>query len=137
MIKRDYILRWVQELSKVMAKMIGKDSKETLELLDNTFDELLQLDAKALRDTPKDKLIDYLVNERDFDLAQLEFIAELLLLQASKIGDLQSPTADFTNRRDKLEKALIIFEHVESMQDIFSLERQSKKIKIRKALAEL
>lgn len=137
MIKRDIILRWVQELAKVIAKMAGKDPKENLEMLENAFDELLQLDAKALRDIPKEKMIDYLFSERGFDLAQLEFIAELLYLQAANMETHLDHTGDFDDRRDKLEKALIIFEHVESKQDVFSFERQAKMADLRSALSEL
>lgn len=137
MIQKDYILRWVQELAKVMARMIGKDPKETLELLDTAFDELLQLDAKSLRDIPKEKIIDYLIKERGFDIPQLEFIAELLYLQATNMEALLAQSGDFADQRDKLEKALIIFEHVENNQDIFSLERQDKLAKIRSTLKEL
>lgn len=137
MIQKDYILRWVQELAKVMARMIGKDPKETLELLDTAFDELLQLDAKSLRDIPKEKIIDYLIKERGFDIPQLEFIAELLYLQATNMEALLAQPVDFADQRDKLEKALIIFEHVENNQDIFSLERQNKLAKIRSTLKEL
>ena len=98
------------------------------------FDHII---AKSLSDVPKEKLLDFLINERGFDLPQVEFIAELLFLQATNLKALQAESGDFANRKDKLEKALFIFEHVESMQDIFSLERQSKIARIRSALKEL
>lgn len=137
MIKRDYFLRWTQELAKVIARLIGKDPEDALELLDKSLEEQLQLDAKALADIPKEQLIDYLTNSRGFDLAQLEFVAEILYLQCHNLQQQLPQSQDFAGQKDKLEKALTIFEHVEKEQDIFSLERQSKMSGIRTKLAEL
>ena len=137
MIKRDYILRWTQELAKVIARLIGKDPEEALELLDKSLEEQLQLDAKTLTAIPKDKLIDHLSDERGFDLAQQEFIAELLYLQCKNLDHQLPEGQDFTSYKDKLEKALTIFEHVEKEQGIFSFERKSKMAHIHLKLEEL
>ena len=137
MIKRDYFLRWTQELAKVIARLIGKDPEEALELLDKSLEEQLQLDAKSLADIPKEKLIEYLSNSRGYDLAQIEFIAEALYLQCQNLHQQLPQTQDFANQKDKLEKALTIFEHVENEQGIFSLERQSKIANIHSMLKKL
>lgn len=131
MIKRDYFLRWTQELAKVIARLIGKDPEDAVELLDKTLEEQLQLDAKTLSDLPKAQLINHLANERGYNLAQMEFIAELLYLQCTQLKQQAPESQDFDILEDKLEKALTIFEHVEQEQGLFSLERQAKMTDLR------
>ena len=42
MIRKDIVLRWTQELAKVMAKIMGKERLEALDLIEEAYSGLLQ-----------------------------------------------------------------------------------------------
>ncbi len=78
MIKRDYILRWTKELAKVLAQLMGKRVELQLEIIHQTYDELLELDLQTLEELPLEAVLPYLTEERQFDESQLTFLAEIL-----------------------------------------------------------
>lgn len=130
MIKRDYILRWTQELAKAIARLMGKETKEALDIIDDIFDDLLEFSPSELDDLPPESWWTYLTEEKGFHEGQLEFIAELLHRQ----GTLFHETGQLVESRRRLRQALHIFEQLDAQQEVFSFERQQQLADIRKLL---
>ena len=70
---------------------------------------------------PNEKVLDFLIKEKELSLEQLEFLASLL----AKEGELRHELGEIASARNKLEKALIIFGHVESRHELFSFDRKA------------
>lgn len=120
MIQRDYILRWAQELAKVLAILLGKDPGPGIVILEESYDELLQFDSKELDALDSAKWMDFLLLERQFNEGQLDFLAHLLARDA----DYRYMQQDAEKCRLKAKQALAIFDHLDMSQATFSLERQ-------------
>lgn len=133
MLRRDYILRWTQELAKVIARLMGKDTREALGIMDEAYLELLKASPEELRSLPLDKLLDYLLVEKEFNAAQLEFVAGLM----AREGELLYESGDFVQSQDRLARALLIFEHVEKELQVFSFERIGHLASIRQLITEI
>ena len=79
MIQRDIVLRWTKELAKVISKLMGKETREALGILEEVTLSLLKVDPEKLEKLPKEDLVLFLIEERALLVPQLEFLAELLL----------------------------------------------------------
>ena len=122
MIQKDTILRWAQELAKVMAKLLGKESGLILELIDEEIKRLLGLDPSTINGLDKPGLLLFLVEEKGFSIGQLEFLAELLAQQ----GNLLYEAGRLVESEVKIGQALIIFDYAEDELEVFSFERTNK-----------
>jgi len=120
MIKKDYIERLTQQIAMVFAKLMGKETKESLEIIDEAYNEWLKLDRSFVDALSEDELLEVLVNEKGLNVHQLEFLAELL----NKEGEILFDENQLSKSKDKLKKSLILFHHVDNEQQLFSLERQ-------------
>ena len=132
MLRRDYILRWTQELAKVMARLLGKDLHAALPVIDEAYQAVLQTDPVTLRTVPPEQLLPFLQQEKGLNSGQLEFVAGLL----AREGELLYESGDLVQSRDRLHRALLIFEHVEHTHEVFSFERQDRIAAVRKRIAE-
>lgn len=130
MIKRDYILRWTQELAQVLARLMGKKPELQLHIIRETYHELLSLDLATMEALQPDELIPYLTEQLEYNDGQLEFLAEMLYRE----GKIQLEQAQILSGRRRLQEALLIFEFLDAKQDVFSLERQQQMETIRSIL---
>lgn len=133
MIKRDYILRWTKELAKVLAKLMGKRVELQLEIIHQTYDELLELDLNELDQLPLEAVLPFLSGEKQLEGSQLNFLAEIL----SKHGELLLKNSDFFAGRRRLQEALLIFEFLDIQEAIYSFERQAGMEKIRQTIDKI
>lgn len=66
--KEDYLLKYLEKLSRVIAAMLGFREKgfsdESLRLADETFKELLNFNLEELAVLPVEKFIDLIRNEK-------------------------------------------------------------------------
>lgn len=122
MIKKDIVLRWTQELAKVIARMLGKTADESVVIMDEAINELLDLDPEGLNGILIEDLLDFLIRQKNLEVPQLDFLAELLARQANLLYE----AGQLVESRNKLERALAIFDHTEAFQEVFSFERASK-----------
>lgn len=120
MLKRDILLRWTQELAKVIARLLGKEPQEALPIMDEAYRELLKTDPETLRRTPLDQLLTYLQEEKQLNDGQLEFVAELLRREAELLYENDA----LVQSSDRYRRALLIFEYLDQHQEVFSFERQ-------------
>lgn len=133
MIQKDFILRWAEELAKVLAQLLGKDPEEGIELTEKALISLLDIDTSCIKATAKDNLIETLTKEKGLNVPQLEFLAEIL----AKQGELLYAKEQLVETKDKFEKALIIFEYIEKEQQLFSFERVAKVNHIKETIKQL
>lgn len=119
MIQRDYILRLTQQIAQVVAKLLGKSTEEKLEIIDQAFTEWLRLDHEELAQVDEEKIVDFLLQEKGFNVYQLELIAELM----ARHGEAFFEKQEFSSAKDQLKKSLIIFGFVEEETKLYSIER--------------
>jgi len=64
--KEDYLLKYLEKLSRVIAAMLGLRDKgfpeDALHLADETYKELLALNLETISDMPVDEFIDTIKN---------------------------------------------------------------------------
>lgn len=123
-------MRWTQELAKVMARLLGKEPDLQLEIIANSYEELLELDLGLLDQLLPEALLPYLLEEKQYNEGQLEFLAEMLYQH----GRLLMESTQFSTGRRRLQYALLIFEFLDARQDVFSFERQGRMQDIRQAI---
>lgn len=133
MLKRDIVLRWTQELAKVIARLSGLDIGEAMPVLEEAYRVLLKVEPERLRELPPEQVLSLLTEEKALNLGQLEFLAELL----AREGTLLYESGALVQSRDRLAKALLIFGRVETEQEVFSFERQERMAGLRRQLGEM
>jgi len=121
MIQRDYILRWTKELAMVLARMIGKDPKQQLEIISEAYHGTLHFNPDELDELPPDRWIPFLTLERQLHEGQLDFLAHLIAREAEYFFSQQQQDKS----RLKAQQALHIFEYLDELQATLSLERQA------------
>ncbi|GJM33083.1 MAG: hypothetical protein DHS20C18_20840 [Saprospiraceae bacterium] len=133
MIKRDHLLRWTQELAKVIARLMGKETLEALDIIDDIYDGVLEFSPSELDRIPPETWWTYLTIKKSFHEGQLDFLAELLYRQ----GTLLHKSSQLVESKARLQQALHIFERLDKEQAVFSFERQQQLVDIRKQLEDL
>lgn len=133
MIKKDYIERLTQQIAMVFAKLMGKELKESLDIIDEAYNEWLKLDASFIDSLDEEELLEELLNTKGLHIHQLEFLAELL----TKEGEILFNENQLSKSKDKLKKALILFRYVDNNQQLFSLERQATLVKLRNIIQKI
>src|SRR5210317_704388 len=82
MIRKDYILRMVEEFAKFLATIIGLKNEgkfdEALTKIDSVYRGMLDLDPVIVKSVDGSELLDLLQNEKDYSNTYLKMIAELL-----------------------------------------------------------
>lgn len=121
MIHRDYILRWTKELAMVLARLMGKDPKQQIEIISEAYHGTLHFKPDELDDLPPDRWLPYLTLERQLHEGQLDFLAHLLGREAEYYFSQQLNDKS----RLKAQQAIQIFDYVDQQQATLSLERQA------------
>ena len=95
MIQKDYLMRLIEEMATVVARLFGLMTEdklqEAIKLLDKTYDSFFKFEGKLLRFTPKEELLDILKDKENMEAEQMEIVAELLRHEAElwlKMGKL-------------------------------------------------
>lgn len=130
MIKKDYIERLTQDIARFMAKLIGFEAVEALEYIDESYQEYLHLDKAYIDLLTTDDIVEKLEQDKKLNIFQIEMAAEMMC----KEGELLHQLGEKERSNDRLNKALTLFEHVETTLQILSLDRQMKISKIKQLL---
>jgi len=81
MFSDDYILRIIRQATAVFARIIGlkraEQYHEALQVIDQTLEQLLGLDAEMIRLLDDESLYTLLTKNEGLDLEKLEFVADL------------------------------------------------------------
>ena len=139
MIERDFIMRMLQEFLEAIAKVIHRksvlkgeypDYSEIQESYNKMYNQFFRMPASYFYETDKETILNNLMQEEycESDMfAKMQIIAELLYQDGLiKKG--------FAEKSDLLEKALYLFDYIESKGNTYSWELNQKRIDIRKIL---
>lgn len=123
MIKQDYFERLVQDIAKVLAKLIfNKDWKETLPLLEQAYISYLPFDRAEANSQPIANFMSWLLIEKKCQLPQIEALAELFFFEARQTHD-QPDKEDY---KMLLAKLLLLLEYAQQHSEVYSMEREDR-----------
>ena len=129
----DFFQRLIQDIAELFATLIGKNIEEVEEELDLAYNEWLKLDRKSLDEMDSDEMLSTLLNEMNLDADHIEILAEL----SEKEGIYYFDKKDYLKSKNKLEKAIELYDFVDQKRQIFSFERQTILQKIRDLISEI
>ncbi len=121
MIKKDYIERLTQQIAMMIAKLIGKEIKESLAIIDQNYNEWTKLDRHQIESMSNAALLHYLTEELSLSVNTIEFIANLL----GQSGKIYHQAEQFGQAKNAIEKSLLLYEYVEIEQSIYDMNRIS------------
>jgi tetratricopeptide (TPR) repeat protein len=137
MYQKDYILRMIEMLGDLLAAIFGLirkgDYQQAGENLDRVYYDMLKEDAAFFRSIPKEELTHKLLEEHNYTNGHLEILAELFNAEA----ELAMAKGDKKESLEYAEKALLLFEFVDTSQRTLSLERLDKMSGIRERIEGL
>jgi len=126
MIRKDYILRMVEEFSKFLAAIVGLrlegEFDEALKKIDNVYRGMIDLDPIVLKSVDSTELLDFLQTEKDYSNTYLKMIAELLFEE----GQIYAENGDPVEARNVLEKAKILIDYLMENEATFSFDWYEK-----------
>ena len=126
MIRRDYVMRMIEEFGKFLAAIVGlkREGKygAALNKIDNVYEGMIDLDPKVLKSIDMDELLDFLQHEKKFDNHYLKMIAELLFEE----GQINHESGDPISARNVLEKAKVLINYLMESDTTFSFDWYEK-----------
>jgi hypothetical protein len=131
--QRDYLKKQIDQLGQVLAKLFSDliglknsgQSNSGLEITDQVLKNELDFDLQDFIDIPTDKFIDTLTAQKGLTKENLDKLADILLLIAdNREGD----------NKKLFEKCLMIYEYLEKVDNIYSLDRKWKMKRIENEL---
>lgn len=121
MYQKDFILRMIEMIAEVIARIIGLikkgDSEKASQLLENAYRDFLKEDASFFRSIPKEKLNENLLSKHNYTNGHLQILAELFIAEA----ELQISKNHNQSGLEYFEKSLILLRFVEQESTDFSL----------------
>ena len=124
--QQDYVMRLLEQFSKVLAKIIGLKEKgnnnKAIEIINEAYASLLKTDTLQINKSVTKELIE------KFNDEQLNIIGDLLFEE----GEICLIEGRINDGQLKLKKALELYKYLDEKQRTFSLDRENKiqKIKI-------
>jgi hypothetical protein len=125
--RKDFILRIIEEIVRMIARMTGlmKEGQfsKAGEMAGQTLKDFFSLEADTIDTTGEEELLELLVREKQLDNRQLAVIAEILHLH----GDALKGEGKTEHARIRYRKALSVYRYLESSETrTFSLERKNR-----------
>ena len=129
--KEDYLLKYIEKLSRVIAAMLGFMEKgfpdESLRLADELYTELLAIDILTLEEMTELEF-QQLLYKHNLTISYLEYFSEILLQTAKAYEEKQ----ENAKARSFYQKALQTLLYLTEKDKTFSLEREDKIAALRK-----
>ena len=126
MIRKDYILRIVEEFAKFLAAIVGLRLEgkldEALKKIDDVYKGMIELEPIIIKSLDPEELLDFLIKEKEFNNHYLKMIAELLFEE----GQIYAEIGDPVSARNVLEKAKILINHLMENDKTFSFDWYEK-----------
>lgn len=124
MLRKDYIMRMLEQFFKVLAKLIKNENNleiEDIEIqLAELYDTYFKNDFNFFHDSDTDRIIEFLKSDNSGDdLYKVEMLAELIYQDAC----LQQENEQ---RKSLLIKSLNLLEYLDKESKTFSMERFNK-----------
>ena len=126
MIRKDYILRMVEEFAKFLAAIVGLKNEgkyhEALKKIDTVYTGLIDIDPIILKSLSPEEMITFLKNEDKYSNQYLKIIAELLFEE----GQIYVESGDPVSARNVLEKAKMLINYLSENDSTFSFDWYEK-----------
>ena len=126
MIRKDYILRMVEEFGKFLAAIVGLrlegKLEEALKKIDDVYRGMIDLDPIVIKSVDPGELLDFLQKEKEYNHHYLKMIAELLFEE----GQVYAESGDPVSARNVLEKAKILIDYLMEYDKTFSFDWYEK-----------
>ena len=131
--ERDYLKKQIDQMGQVFAKMLSSllglknngQVNEGIEMSNQTLKKELDFTIQELIDLSTNELIEYLTVQKNLTNENLDKLSEILLFHAD----------NSQVEKEKLYKrCLTIYEYLDSVESIYSLERQWKIQRIKNQL---
>jgi len=120
MIQKDYIERMATQIAKMIAELLGYDTSERLEHIDEIFHSMLDGELETLENLDGAELINFLSESKSLQITEIELLANLLHLKGNTL--VENEMEGFA--RKYWLKALDLLNFVDQEMDIFSMERR-------------
>ncbi len=125
--RRDYLMRQIEQMSQVLAalirRLLGLKSVNIEEKTRQTTNELLmqELDTslKEILRIPPEDIAEFIIQKKGLDKSNIELFAEVLVINAKAC-------TDGLEKRKLFQRALELYQWIDTKSGIFSLERQKK-----------
>ncbi len=121
--KEDYLLKYLEKLSRVIAAMLGLRDKgfpeDALHLADETYKELLTLDLENISMMPVSEFIE-IVKKESYTPAYIAALAKI----TKETTDCFELKSDSEKTRIFNEKALLLYKLLNEKDKTFSFERE-------------
>jgi hypothetical protein len=123
--KEDYLLKYIEKISRVIAAMLGLKEKgfpeDALRTADETYMELLNFKAEELALMPMDKFLE-IIKKVGYTSTYLDIIAQL----ANETADIYQMQGNIEFAAAYYKKALEIYYLLNEKDKTFSFEREMK-----------
>lgn len=134
MIQKDFIMRMIEMIAEVIARIIGLikngDPDQASLLLENAYRDFLKEDASYFRRLSKEELTHNLLEKHNYRNGHLEILAELFLAE----GELNFAKGDLVSSLDYYEKSYLLLEFTVQNSKSFSLSKESKMIQLKEKI---
>lgn len=136
MVRRDYIMRMIDEFSKFLAAVVGLKNEgkfeEALNKIDDIYRGMIEADPKVLKAIEPDQLLDFLQNEKQFNNQYLKLITELFFEE----GQVYVESGDPISAAIVMKKAKVLINYLMENDTSFSFDWYEKLVVIDKVIAE-
>jgi len=123
--KEDYLLKYLEKLSRVIAAMFGFRDRgfpeDSLRLADETYKELLDSDTEELSIMPIEKFVE-IIRKENYNASYLEVLAQL----ANETANSYKSANKIENANSFYTKALQMYYILNEKDKTFSFEREMK-----------
>jgi hypothetical protein len=123
--KEDYLLKYLEKLSRVIAAMFGFRDRgfpeDSLRLADETYKELLDSDTEELSIMPIEKFVE-IIRKENYNASYLEVLAQL----ANETANSYKSANKIENANSFYAKALQMYYILNEKDKTFSFEREMK-----------
>jgi len=137
MYQKDYILRMIEMLGKMIAGILGLIKKGDFEQAENKLEDvyfsMLKEDSAFFRDIAVDELTDKLLHGHNYTNGHLEVLAELFYAEA----ELRLAKDDKPGTLEYSQKSLRLFEFIDAEYKTYSRERIDKIAAIKERIKTL
>jgi len=136
MYQRDFILRMIEMMAQLIAGILKLvktgDLNQASQALQNAYGVAFKHEAMNLKAIPEEKLINTLLQERQYTTGHLEMLAELFFAEA----ELLLAEKNYEDSMLYYRKSLTLYEYIENKYRSYSQERQDRMKAIRERLKQ-
>ncbi len=133
--QRDYLLRQLELMTQAMVALIRRllgmkdpgHEEEAMQATDELLKEYLGTTLQEIIDVPAEKCIEFLVHEKKLHPSNVDLFAEMLVLNATLLSDLEQ-------KKKLLKIALELLTWLDVNGKLYSMDRQQKIVEVRRLL---